>query len=294
MHTPLLQGTRILSLALNLPGPAALQRCRQLGATCTKLEPPNLGSAPSSDPMCIYSPAGYRVLHEGIHVEQVNLKTEAGQAQLHQHLAQTDVLITSFRSSAMGKLGIDWHTLQTRHPHLSLVAIYGDVNAPDEAGHDLTYQAANGLVTSLALPTTLVADMAGALMASEAVLQALLYQKLHGHGYYLPVGLGQAAQWMAQPRTDYAMFGAQSAVGGSHVGYRVYRCADGYVALAALEPHFFMRLAQQVGFDATATNAMTNEANAQAIQAWCSALHCEALNALALAHDLPLVTLPQT
>ena len=37
--TPLrpLQGTRILSLALNLPGPAALLRCAHLGAECTKL-----------------------------------------------------------------------------------------------------------------------------------------------------------------------------------------------------------------------------------------------------------------
>ncbi|RZL91858.1 MAG: CoA transferase, partial [Variovorax sp.] len=35
-----LSGVRVLSLALNLPGPAALMRCRQMGATCIKLEPP--------------------------------------------------------------------------------------------------------------------------------------------------------------------------------------------------------------------------------------------------------------
>ncbi|RYF30952.1 MAG: CoA transferase, partial [Comamonadaceae bacterium] len=40
-HTLLqpLAGVRVLSLALNLPGPAALMRCRSMGATCTKLEP---------------------------------------------------------------------------------------------------------------------------------------------------------------------------------------------------------------------------------------------------------------
>ena len=43
-----LQGTRVLSLALNLPGPAALMRCRRMGATCVKLEPP------SGDPMGQY------------------------------------------------------------------------------------------------------------------------------------------------------------------------------------------------------------------------------------------------
>ena len=41
-----LNGTRILSLALNLPGPAALMRCARMGATCTKLEP--LAPAPQT------------------------------------------------------------------------------------------------------------------------------------------------------------------------------------------------------------------------------------------------------
>ena len=34
-----LRGLRVLSLALNLPGPAALMRLRVMGAQCTKLEP---------------------------------------------------------------------------------------------------------------------------------------------------------------------------------------------------------------------------------------------------------------
>ena len=45
---------RILSLALNLPGPAALMRCRRMGATCSKIEPP------SGDPMGHYNPAARR------------------------------------------------------------------------------------------------------------------------------------------------------------------------------------------------------------------------------------------
>ena len=44
-----LKGVRILSLCLNLPGPAALMRCRQMGATCVKLEPPApAGAAPGT------------------------------------------------------------------------------------------------------------------------------------------------------------------------------------------------------------------------------------------------------
>ncbi|MDP2680753.1 MAG: CoA transferase, partial [Rhodoferax sp.] len=35
-----LQGVTILSLSLNLPGPAALLRLKRMGANCVKLEPP--------------------------------------------------------------------------------------------------------------------------------------------------------------------------------------------------------------------------------------------------------------
>jgi len=54
-NTNTLQGTRILSLALNLPGPAALMRCHNMGATCTKLEPPPRHGVPA-DPMGAYNP----------------------------------------------------------------------------------------------------------------------------------------------------------------------------------------------------------------------------------------------
>ena len=40
-----LRGVRVLSVALNLPGPAAVMRLADMGATCTKLEPlPPTGS----------------------------------------------------------------------------------------------------------------------------------------------------------------------------------------------------------------------------------------------------------
>ena len=92
-----LNGTRILSLALNLPGPAALMRCARMGAACTKLEP--LAAAPhtSADPMALYSPQAYTDMHQGIRVVQAHLKTEEGQAAVHAELERTDVLITSFR-----------------------------------------------------------------------------------------------------------------------------------------------------------------------------------------------------
>ena len=106
-----LKGVRVLSLCLNLPGPAALQRLRAMGASCLKFEPPPPAGAAtgiSGDPMSIYSASGYAALQDGIPTRVLNLKTEAGQANLHKALAKSDVLMTSFRPSALVKLGLGW------------------------------------------------------------------------------------------------------------------------------------------------------------------------------------------
>ncbi len=198
-----LAGFRILSIALNLPGPAALARCRDEGASCTKLEPPAPSGRPSADPMALYCPQAYAELHAGVRVLQADLKTPEGQALLHQELAATDVLITSFRPSALQRLGLDWPTLQDRHPALSLVRIVGGPgNAAEAPGHDLTYQAEAGLLPAgELLPASLHADMAGALLASEAVSRALLARHSTGRGTEHEIALATAARWLALPRT---------------------------------------------------------------------------------------------
>ena len=243
-----LKGVRILSLSLNLPGPAALMRCVAMGASCTKLEPP------AGDPMHSYQAGAYHTMHEGVKVKTLDLKTEAGMKKLEGLLARTDVLLTSFRPSALQKLGLGWRELHQRHPHLSLVKIVG---APGDGaeipGHDLTYQAEQDLVTGLHLPPSLLADMGGALMASEAVLQAVLLQAQKRKagkpaGTALEVALSEAARWLALPRA-WGLTKPSGAVGGAHAGYQMYACKNGRVAVAALEPHFAQRLCQASGLD---------------------------------------------
>ena len=126
--TPALRGIRIISLALNLPGPAALMRLSQMGARCTKVNPP------AGDPMQAYTPEGYAQLHQGVQEITLDLKSAAGHRRLDQRLAKTDVLLTSFRPSALRKLGLDWASLQARHPQLCLVEVVGE---PGHAGEHL-------------------------------------------------------------------------------------------------------------------------------------------------------------
>ena len=169
-----LRGVRVVTLALNLPGPAAVMRLRALGARCTKLEPLAPAGQTTADPMGLYKPAAYAAMHEGVRVVCADLKHPKGQAVLHRELAKADVLITSFRASALNKLGLDWATLHQRHPSLCMVSIVGARGArADEPGHDLTYLAENDLVTGLDLPATLYADMGGSLLTTEAVLSLI-------------------------------------------------------------------------------------------------------------------------
>jgi alpha-methylacyl-CoA racemase len=288
-----LHGTRILSLALNLPGPAALMRCRQMGAACVKLEPP------SGDPMAHHNPAAYQQLHEGVKIVEADLKSDDGQKLLHRALEKTDVLLTSFRPSALEKLGLAWSELHPAYPTLSQVAIVG---APGERaedpGHDLTYLADNGLVNDTQLPATLYADMTGSLMASEAVLQAALLQQeryagtgtVHS-GVYIEVALSRAAQYIALPR-EWGLTRPHGVTGGAHAGYGIYRCKDGRVAVAALEPHFAAALCAAAGAPAPGDRTMFMPVTHEAVAAFFAGQTREQLDRLARERDIPLCVLP--
>jgi alpha-methylacyl-CoA racemase len=288
-----LHGLRVLSLALNLPGPAALMRCRRMGATCTKVEPP------SGDPMGHYDPKAYAELHEGVKVLHADLKSTDGQATVHRALSQADVLLTSFRPSALNKLGLGWKELHGRYPSLSQVAIVGAPGArAEEPGHDLTYLADNGLIPGLELPATLYADMSGSLMASEAVLQAAMRKHEryagsgdpHPEGVYLEVALSDAAAYLALPRR-WGLTQPHGSVGGAHAGYRVYPCKDGRVAVAALEPHFAAALCAAAGVAGADMKAMFAKETHAAVAAFFRSRTCAELDRLAVEKDLPIHTM---
>jgi len=280
-----LQGTRLLSLALNLPGPAALQRLHAMGARCTQVLPP------SGDPMAQYSPRAQQQLCRGIWQTTLDLKSPAGQRRLHALLGRADVLLTSFRPAALRRLGLEVGSLQARYPKLCTVAIVGAAGArADEPGHDLSYQAEAGLVPGLEMPVSLLADMAGALLASEAVLQVLAQRQRSGSGAHREVSLTEAAHWLALPR-QWGLTPAGALLGGGQATYRIYSCLDGRVALAALEPHFAAALARLVGLgDLGAPDALDwGSARAhRAVGAFMAQRSCAQLEQLATAHDLPL------
>ena len=292
--TPL-KGVNVLSLALNLPGPAALMRLNAMGARCTKLEPLASKGTSTADPMGIYKPAAYQTMHQGVRVVQADLKTASGQTALHKLLAKTDVLITSFRPSALTKLGLGWKDLHRHYPSLCMVSVVGATGSrAEEPGHDLTYLAENGLVNGLDLPATLYADMSGSLMTTEAVLKALLLRqnqgRQKGRGVFQEIALCDAANYLALPRS-WGLTTPDGDVGGAHAGYRIYPCKNGRVAVAALELHFAKRLCLAVGLEESDMHLMHARKTHQAFASFFASLTRQQLERLAVSKDIPLHTL---
>ena len=206
-----LKGLRVLSLGLNLPAPVAAQRARQLGARVRKIEPV------SGDPLAQWAPAVYAELHEGVRVQTLDLRTLDGQRRVQKELANSDVLLTAFRPAALARLGLDWRTLHRQHPQLWQVAIVGSVEAPQDAGHDLSYQTLAGLLPAQGLPTNLWADMAGA----QAALLALHQVRPGVPGRRLVIGLQDALLELARPQ-QWGLTSPGALLGGGHALYQRY------------------------------------------------------------------------
>lgn len=240
-----LEGVRVLSLAVNLPGPAAAARLHALGADVTKVEPP------SGDPLATGARAYYDQLVTGQRIVSLDLKADHGRETLWTLLAETDLLLTSSRPSSLARLGLDWGNLHVRLPHLCQVSIVGHPGDQAEiVGHDLTYQATVGTLSPPQLPTVLVADLAGAERAVADGLAVLLYAARTGEGTHRQVALSDVADAMAQPAA-HGLTAPEGFLGGAVPAYGIYGTASGFVAVAALEAHFWTALTQQLGIVGT-------------------------------------------
>lgn len=238
-----LTGVNVVSLAINLPGPAACARLSEFGAAVTKVEPPG------GDPLARAASGWYAELAGRQTVLTLDLKAAADRATLDELLTGADLLITSMRPTALQRLGLA--APHERFPRLSLIEIVGhDGDLADEPGHDLNYQAAQGTLTPPHMPRVPLADLLGAERAVSTALAALQARDRSGGGAVFRVALADAAAW-AGGAVRHGLMGDNAILGGAFPGYGIYECADGHVALGALESHFFVRTLEIFGADGT-------------------------------------------
>lgn len=273
MDVRALDGVRVVSLATNIPGPLAAARCAEYGADVVKIEPPY------GDALERAAPLWYAQLVRGQRILRLDFKEERARIELDGLLADADVLISAMRAGSLRRLHLDWELLHERFPRLCHVAVFGERPPHDDrAGHDLTYQARAGLVKSPAMPRTLVADLAAAERAVSAVLAALLSRERSGRATRTDIGIVDAAHAFAAP-LQHGLTMSGGALGGALDAYRLYPAADGWVALAALEPHFIERLPALFG---------TDDLRAESLRAVFATKSADEWEVLAQQHDVPL------
>ncbi|MBA2693543.1 MAG: CoA transferase [Rubrobacter sp.] len=242
MNAPL-EGMKVVTLAVNVPGPAAASRLREFGASVTKVEPPG------GDPLEASNPAWHRAMATGQNIVALDLKDEGDLRELASLLENADLLLTSNRPASLARLGLSPEDVAGKYPNLAYVAIVGYPSPREnDPGHDLTYLADYGLLTPPDMPRTLLADLAGAERAASAALGLLLGRERGFGAGYAEVPLSEAAEAFAAP-FRHGITRPGELLGGGFAGYNVYRTSDGWIAVAALEAHFLAKLLSELGLE---------------------------------------------
>ncbi|MDQ3069678.1 MAG: CoA transferase [Acidobacteriota bacterium] len=269
MNKPL-AGVRVLDLSRLLPGAFCTHILRELGATIIKVEPPG------GDPLRRLPPLAadgesvfHHLLNRGKESFVLDLRVEADRARLDAHLDETDVLVDNFRAATGRRLALDPASVRATRPALVHCSITGYGHASpdaDRAGHDLNFVAEAGLLSfdvtgrrAPALPRMFIADVGGgAMSAAIGILAALIGRGRTGEGAFIDISMHHASlYWLMLPAARLLVNGAAPAgsdaggdlpTDGSHAFYNVYQCADGrWLALGALEPHFWTRFCERLG-----------------------------------------------
>ena len=118
-----LEGVKVIDLTYFVAGPGAAKILADWGADVIKVEPsfgdPGRGTGGTmNDPTekdCNPFYTAYNANKRGL---SLNLKAQEGKDILDKLLETADVFITSYRTGALVRLGLDYDTLSKKHPHI--------------------------------------------------------------------------------------------------------------------------------------------------------------------------------
>ncbi len=272
MPAPPLAGLRVLDCSRLLPAPYCSRLLADLGADVLRVDHPE---ASRGDMVRLLPPLAdgedgddsrsltFIGLNHGKRSVSLDLTDPAGQQQFLGLVERADVVLESFRPGVLDRHGIGWAAIHERNPAAILCSITGyGQTGPDagRAGHDIGYLARSGVLGISGetgrppLPMGVqVADLAGgALPGVIGILAALRErdgapgQPGSGLGQHVDVSMTDGARALLALDGPAALSGQPEAprgaapLGGAAIAcYRTYRCADGDVALGALEYKFW-------------------------------------------------------
>lgn len=249
----------VLDFTELLPGPFLTCELAQMGARVIKVERPPVG-----DRARVLAPAIYNGLNANKESVQIDLKSDAGKAEVARLLGQSDVLVEGYRPGAMARLGLDYPTVSAGRPDLIYLSLsgYGQTGPlAQDPGHDVNYLAEAGFLSlcgrpdgppehQIGLP---IADLIGASTGLSALLAGLIARERSGKGRHLDISIADCVgHWLLPRRLAFAEAGLSDPAGQRRAAlrlpaYGVFACADGAVSIAAMEDHFWTRLVQALG-----------------------------------------------
>ena len=253
-----LDGVKVIDLSQYIPGPFATRQLADLGANVIKIEPP------AGDPMRRFMSDDeddvstvYRHINRGKRICRLDLKVETDRETLERLLVDAEVLLESYRPGVLQRLGFSRARLKQINPRLIHCALsgYGQTGPYHQrAGHDINYLASSGMLAStgtLEKPVANyppLADHAGAMQASTAILAALYATKKSDKGAHIDISLFESSlSWSYLAILSGDQGRTTNILNGGAACYNIYQCQQGeFVSLGALEPHFWQRFCDAV------------------------------------------------
>jgi alpha-methylacyl-CoA racemase len=256
-----LAGITVLDLSTVGPGTRATRLLADFGARVVKVgAPPSQAGVQVEPAFWAYS------ARRGWQQARIDLKAPEGREAFLALAARADVVLESYRPGVVARLGIAYDDVRRVNPRVVYCSTsgYGQSGpAAAWAGHDLNYLAAGGYLHTSGrgaggkppLPGATIADgAAGGMHAALSILAALLARERTGAGCYLDVSVLEGVlSLMSLSIDEHLATGAHPAPGhdvltGRHAWYDTYRCRDGrWLAVAAIEPHFYRNLVKAIG-----------------------------------------------
>ena len=194
-----------------------------------------------------------------------DLKQPQAVAAVLNLVAKADALIEGFRPTVMERLGLGPEVCHAINPRLVYARMTGwGQQGPmaQEAGHDINYLALTGALHCLGdaerpppPPLNLVADLGGgALYLVVGLLAAAMEARQSGRGQTIDVAMIDGVTHLMSAFQAFRQQGswtgrrADNIVDGGAPFYRSYGTKDGkFVAVGAIEPHFYANLVKVMG-----------------------------------------------
>jgi alpha-methylacyl-CoA racemase len=265
-----LTGFRILELGAIGPVPFAGALLADMGADVVRIDR-------IAAPLAAHGlPPRYDFYNRNKRSLALDLKRAEAVAIVLDLAGKADVLMEGFRPGVLERLGLGPAQCLAANPKLVLARMTGwGQTGPlaQEAGHDINYLALTGALHAIGEagrvpvpPLNLVADLGGgAMYLAVGALAAVVHARATGQGQVVDVAMVDGVTHMMSAFQAFHQQGSwvddrgRNSVDGGAPYYGTYETSDGkYVAVGAMEPHFYANLLGVLGLDAASLPAQEN------------------------------------